>query len=42
VVNVDGTSENKMPNDIFRLIQECKNSTEERKNILDKVKNIFS
>jgi Fe-S cluster biogenesis protein NfuA len=42
VINVDGTSENKMPNDVFRLVQENTESTEEKKNILDKVKNIFS
>jgi Fe-S cluster biogenesis protein NfuA len=42
VINVDGTSENKMPDDVFRLAQESKEQTEERKNILDKVKNFFS
>jgi Fe-S cluster biogenesis protein NfuA len=41
VINVDGTSENKMPDDVFRLAQESKEPKEE-KSILDKVKNFFS
>jgi Fe-S cluster biogenesis protein NfuA len=33
VINVDGTSENKMPNDVFGLDEENRELTEEKKNI---------
>jgi len=42
VVNVDGTAENKLPDDAFKLVQEIEESKEEKIGILDKVKNIFS
>jgi len=42
VVNVDGTAENNMPDDVFRPIAEREELKEEKVGILDKVKNIFS
>jgi Fe-S cluster biogenesis protein NfuA len=42
VVNVDGTTENKLPDDAFKLTQEIEESKKEKIGILDKVKNIFS
>jgi len=42
VINVDGTSENKMPDDVFRPVEELEPSKEEKAGVLDKVKNIFS
>jgi len=42
VINVDGTPENKLPDDLFRpKDEEIMEGTEEKKSILDKVKNIF-
>ena len=41
VINVDGKSENKLPDDVFRPIQDDK-VEEDEKSVLDKVKNIFS
>ena len=42
VINVDGTAENKMPDDIFRPIQEDEVSKKEKIGVLDKVKKIFA
>ena len=43
LINVDGTPENKMPDDVFRPTQKVEESVEENKaGLLDKVKNIFS
>ena len=42
VINVDGTPENKLPDDLFRpKEEEIMEGIEEKKSILDKVKNIF-
>ena len=41
VVNVDGTDENKLPDDAFRP-EDKEIDKEEKKSVLDKVKNIFS
>ena len=43
VINVDGTAENKLPDDVFRPEDdETDEYKEEKKSVLDKVKNIFS
>ncbi len=42
VVNVDGTPENKMPDDVFTPKEEIKEPQKEKNDILDKVKKIFS
>jgi len=42
VVNVDGTPNNKLPDDVFTPKEEIKEPQKEKKNILDKVKKIFS
>ena len=43
LINVDGTPENKMPDDVFRPTQKVEELVEENKTgLLDKVKNIFS
>jgi len=43
VINVDGTAENKLPDDVFRPEDdETDEDKEEKKSVLDKVKNIFS
>ena len=42
VINIDGTSENILPDDVFKPIQEDEVSKEEKIGILNKVKNIFS
>ncbi len=43
VINVDGTPENKLPNNFFRPIEEeLDRSKEEKIKVLDKVKKIFS
>ena len=43
VVNVDGTPENKMPDDVFRPIEdEATRSKEKHEGIVEKVKNIFA
>jgi len=41
VINIDGTDENKLPDDVFRPTQDI-DEKEDEKSILDKVKNIFS
>ena len=42
VVNVDGTAENEMPDDVFRATEEPSATQEEDEGILEKVKNIFT
>ena len=42
VINVDGTPENRLPNDVFKPLEEDKGLKEEKIGVLDKVKNIFS
>ena len=42
VVNVDGTPENKMPDNIFKPLEEDRVSKEESVGMLKKVKDIFS
>jgi len=41
VINVDGTDENRLPDDVFKLHKEDEVSKVEKAGILDKVKNIF-
>ncbi len=43
VINVDGTPENRMPDNVFRPVEkETNKSKEEKIKVLDKVKKIFS
>jgi len=42
VVNVDGTPNNKLPDDVFTPKEEIKKPQKKKNNIMDKVKKIFS
>jgi Fe-S cluster biogenesis protein NfuA len=43
VINVDGTAENKLPDDVFRVEdEESDEDLKEKSTLLDKVKNVFS